>query len=67
MSNNDGADAPSRCASQQRVRNASTFFFCLRAVWATVIKFSAKRLPRALCVPNERFRQRTKARISLSA
>jgi hypothetical protein len=53
---------PPRAAVQQAVRNASTFLFCLRVVWATVISRSANRLPRSLWVPNERFRQRTKTR-----
>ena len=65
--NKDGADVLSRCASQHFVRNASTFLSCLRAQWATVIKFSAKTFPRALWVPKERFRHNTKARISRSA
>jgi hypothetical protein len=36
-------------------------------VWATVISRSAKRLPRSLCVPNERLRHSTNARSSRSA
>ena len=52
--NKDGADVLSRCASQHFVRNASTFLCCLRAQWASVIKFSAKTFPRALWVPKER-------------
>jgi hypothetical protein len=57
----------SRAASQQAVKKVSTFRCCLRAVCATVIKFSANVFPRSLWVPNERLRQRTKARISRSA
>ncbi len=52
---------------QYSVISASTFFFCFRAVCATVIKFAAKTLPRSLWVPNDRFRHKTKARISRSA
>ncbi len=65
--NNDGDEQPSRRARQQWTRNASTFFFCLRAVCATVIRFSANTLPRALWLPNDRLRQRTNALISRSA
>src|SRR5258708_288577 len=50
----EGGVAPARAAVQQAVKKARTFLFCFRAVWATVISRSANRLPRSLCVPNER-------------
>ena len=45
--NSDGG-ASVRAAVQQAVKKASTLRCCLRAVWATVIRFSAKMLPRSL-------------------
>lgn len=46
--NRDGAALPSRAAVQQAIKNVSTFLFCFRAVWVTVISRSANKLPRSL-------------------
>lgn len=63
----EGDALSSSSAWQQSVRKVSTWRRCLRAVCATVMRRSANRLPRSLCVPKLRRRQRTKARSSRSA
>jgi hypothetical protein len=62
----DGAGSSSARLAQL-TKNARMLRPCLRAVWAMVISRSAKRLPRSLCVPNERRRHRTNSRSSRSA
>lgn len=56
---NEGAGWPARLASTAAVRNKKTLRRCWRQVSITVSIVSTKRLPPALCVPNESLRQMT--------
>jgi hypothetical protein len=64
--NSEGAGALASLALQAATRKANTPLCCFRAVRATVITRSAKRCPRALWAPKQRFRHKTKARSSCS-
>jgi hypothetical protein len=60
-SKSEGVGVRSTAATQQAVRDSSTFLLCLLAVCVIVMSRSEKRSPRLLCDPKERLRLRTNA------
>ena len=59
LGSSEGVLLAARLASSVLVRNAKAFRACCRQVSTTVRIVSTKRLPAALCVPKESFRQMT--------